>query len=75
MPPNRIPEPEASTVQSSGPLAAAHWDGRLNCRLAIDIGASVEKNTGSLKVLDIAKVKTKCQMVPVCICTLLEFAT
>lgn len=58
LPPNRIPEPEVSTVQSSGPLAAAHWDGRLNCRLAIDIGAS----PGSRKVVDIVKVKRKKQM-------------
>lgn len=37
---NRIPEPEpVNRTHSDSALAAAHWDGRLNCRLAIDIGA------------------------------------
>ena len=37
---NRIPEPEIQecAVNSSNALAAAHWDGRLVCRLAVDIG-------------------------------------
>ena len=34
---NRIPEPEpVNRTHSDSALAAAHWDGRLNCRLAID---------------------------------------
>ena len=38
---NRIPEPEpVNRMHSDSALAAAHWDGRLNCRLAIDIGAN-----------------------------------
>ena len=35
---NVIPEPEPEEPKAQGALAAAHWDGRLNCRLAIDIG-------------------------------------
>lgn len=35
---NVIPEPEPEQPKAQGALAAAHWDGRLNCRLAIDIG-------------------------------------
>ena len=35
---NVIPEPGPEQPKAQGALAAAHWDGRLNCRLAIDIG-------------------------------------
>ena len=38
---NIIPEPEVANAPGASEgsaLAAAHWDGRLNCRLAIDIG-------------------------------------
>ena len=38
---NRIPEPENQdcTANSSNALSPAHWDGRLVCRLAVDIGS------------------------------------
>ena len=56
---NRIPEPEVpepseQSTGGSGALAAAHWDGRLVCRLAIDIGhalASLERGQCMLRVL------------------------
>ncbi|CAE7031952.1 unnamed protein product [Symbiodinium sp. CCMP2592] len=39
---NRIPEPEIQecAANSSNALAAAHWDGSLVCRLAVDIGGT-----------------------------------
>lgn len=41
---NVIPEPEPAGAPqaASSALAVAHWDGRLNCRLAIDIGRTKE---------------------------------
>ena len=40
---DRIPEPELPTSQDTSALASAHWDGRLCCRLAIDIGGSDQR--------------------------------
>lgn len=41
---NVIPEPEPAGAPqaASSALAVAHWDGRLNCHLAIDIGRTKE---------------------------------